>query len=593
MKSNTLVLKLSKAELRDRFLSLRSGEDLAALLDVPYSNLIYHLYKVPDDQKYAVHEIPKRNGGTRKIHEPATALKIIQRKLNQILQAVYDPRECVHGFVQGKSIVTNARAHSDQRWVLNVDLRTFFPSINSGRVRGLFLASPFRFRKDVATLLAQTACHRNILPQGAPTSPVISNMVCVRLDRELQALAKEHDCFYTRYADDLTFSCGKKDFPSVLASRSAVCTEVGATLRGCIASNGFSINPTKSRLQHRSVHQDVTGLTVNRFPNVSRKYVRQIRAMLHAWETYGYEAAERHYREEVDPKSRAQLGVELSFQAVVRGKLEFLRHVKGTDDLVYSRYAAKFNALVGREALSVGGVPGQEAGVPLVVTEGKTDWMHLESALERLQATGLFAGLTISFHKDEEDMGDRTLLSACRTRSRFGSGVDPFIAVFDSDNEDIVPKVSGKVQTYKSWGKNVFSFPLPVPHHRSTEDGVCIELYYKDADLERETGDGRRLFLNREFDRKTGFHVHDCDLYCENKKARTQEKLAPVDGGVQARDVGIVSLSKTEFANLVYKGEVPADSYDYSVFIPVFTVLEEILAAARGAVPRRQGTGAN
>src|SRR5207253_3206344 len=149
-------------------------------------------------------EVRKRAGGARTIAAPRGALRLLQVKLLNILSEVFDPRESVHGFVRDRSIVTNADRHKGRPVLLNVDLQDFFPSINFGRVRGVFMAKPYSLPPNVATVLAQLCCLANQLPQGAPTSPIIANMVCARLDGQLQRLAKATDATYTRYADDIT-----------------------------------------------------------------------------------------------------------------------------------------------------------------------------------------------------------------------------------------------------------------------------------------------------------------------------------------------------------------------------------------------------
>ena len=167
--------------------------------------MIYHIYLVQSEKRYKTFDIPKKSGGTRQISTPITALKIIQRKLNQVLQAVYQTKPSVHGFVSSKNVVTNAQNHVKKRYVLNIDLKDFFPSVNFGRVRGMFMATPYGLHPDVATVLAQICCYNNHLPQGAPTSPIITNMICAKMDGQLQRLAKECKATYTRYADDITF----------------------------------------------------------------------------------------------------------------------------------------------------------------------------------------------------------------------------------------------------------------------------------------------------------------------------------------------------------------------------------------------------
>ena len=126
-----------------------------------------------------------------------------------------------HGFKRNRSIITNAKQHRNRRHVFNVDLEDFFPSINFGRVRGYFIRdSSFALDKDVATVIAQIACHENALPQGSPCSPVISNLIAHVLDMHLVNLASMVGCTYSRYADDLTFSTNKESFPPEIAERS-------------------------------------------------------------------------------------------------------------------------------------------------------------------------------------------------------------------------------------------------------------------------------------------------------------------------------------------------------------------------------------
>ena len=126
----SLTLSASSDKLVKRFFALRTRKDVAELLEIDDSRLVYHLYIVPPSKRYATFDIPKKSGGVRGISAPATALKIIQRKLNQVLQHVYESKAPVHGFVYGKNIVTNAEMHRRKRYVFNVDLKDFFPSIN-------------------------------------------------------------------------------------------------------------------------------------------------------------------------------------------------------------------------------------------------------------------------------------------------------------------------------------------------------------------------------------------------------------------------------------------------------------------------------
>ena len=348
-----MYLKLKKeiGEATENFFKLRDGHDLAELLEVPYMVINYHLYIAPETKKYGHFQIPKRGGGKRDICAPIGPIKILQRKLNSILQNVYKIKPFVHGFLNDRSIITNARMHIKKEFVLNIDLLDFFPSINFGRVYGMFKAKPYELPEKVAAKLAKLCCFNNQLPQGAPTSPIVSNMVCARLDGQLGKLAKKHDCIYTRYADDITFSTNQPNFPPELAvaKTSSIpykeVAEVGPEVITIIKKNGFSINPRKVWLQPSRSRQQVTGLTVNSFPNVTRKYTNQIRAMLHAWEKYGLERAEKEFFSKHDRKHRRAIGPPGIFKKIVRGKLNFLKSVRSGQNPQYLRLCKKLAEL--------------------------------------------------------------------------------------------------------------------------------------------------------------------------------------------------------------------------------------------------------
>lgn len=330
---------------------MRYIRDLARLLEVPTHSLTWYAFRLPDDHRYVTFEVPKRSGAMRQIRSPHSGLKALQRKLLQVLSAAYEPRRCVTGFVEGRSILTNAQSHARRGWLLNVDIQDFFPSINFGRVRGMFLSAPYRLPPDVATALARICCHDNQLPQGAPTSPIVANMICARMDSELSRLAADHGCRYTRFADDLSFSTRGGHFPPALAtvvrSGRTVSLSIGPVLEGAIQSNGFALNPNKISIRGRGRRQMVTGLVVNDRPNVPRKFARQVRAMLHAWDRYGYVAAQEEYRARF-LKRHQRLASLPSFREVVRGKLAFLSMVRGEAAPIYTRLWGEFQRLQGR-----------------------------------------------------------------------------------------------------------------------------------------------------------------------------------------------------------------------------------------------------
>lgn len=240
---------------------------------------------------YVAFEIPKASGGTRTIHAPRPILKAIQRKILDGIVSRIPTHDACHGFTKGRSIVTNATPHVGARLVLRVDLQDFFPTIHYRRVLGLF--RQYGYRPDVARLLAGLTTHRSLLadgttawpgslPQGAPTSPAIANVLCRRLDTRLTALAARAGARYTRYADDLSFSFAAE--PKVSVGRflwwvDQICQ-----------SEGFNENAKKRRVYRRHAQQRVTGVVVNDKLTVPRKERRRFRALLHRCQTVGLAA---------------------------------------------------------------------------------------------------------------------------------------------------------------------------------------------------------------------------------------------------------------------------------------------------------------
>jgi RNA-directed DNA polymerase len=344
----TVELTSSAEERSRKFFALGSFSDLAALLEISPGHLNFVLHYLPA-KRYNVFEIPKKKQGeNRLIANPVPAMKNVQKRLLQVLECVYEPRASTYGFVKGKDIVKNAKAHRTKRklkYVLNIDLKDFFPSIHFGRVRGLFQNPPYNLPPRVATTLAKICCYENGLPQGAPTSPIISNMICSKLDSQLQRLAQKHRCIYTRYADDITFSTSMPRFPTAIAQISTGVTVLGEELAAILEENNFQVNPNKIRLQEKTQRQEITGVVVNRFPNVPRSYIRQVRAMLHDWKLNGYTQAERRHVKKFRNKNRFYGKPDISFKDIVRGKIEYIGMVRGKNDPIYRRFMLSLSSL--------------------------------------------------------------------------------------------------------------------------------------------------------------------------------------------------------------------------------------------------------
>lgn len=290
------------------------------------------------NKMYKTFEVAKKNGKMRSINAPNDRLKYIQRKIAEKLDEIYPIRNTVHGYVIGRSVKSNANAHVRQKYVLNIDIKDFFISISDSRVEGVLRAIGVPGR--VAEIIARICCYNGRLPQGGPSSPVLSNMICFRLDRELLKFAKETRCIYTRYADDITLSGIRPTlslFENVLPPSGPVSIELLSTkLREVFSANGFSLNPKKVYYADRNSRRAVTGLKINEGINVDRRFVRNIRAALFAVEK-DLDAAQARYVNDFNGRS----GIDLH----LKGKISWVGNVKGQSDPVYRALALRFNNL--------------------------------------------------------------------------------------------------------------------------------------------------------------------------------------------------------------------------------------------------------
>lgn len=271
---------------------LASAEELARAMGVEVKALRFLAYnrRVSRVSHYRCFLLAKKTGGHRLISAPMPRLKKAQTwVLEHILEKVA-LHGAAHGFVVGRSIVSNARPHVGADVVINLDLKDFFPTVSFPRVKGAFVR--LGYSEAVATALALVCTEPDVdevaldgqtfyvargqrhLPQGSPASPAITNVLCRRLDRRLQGLADALGFVYTRYADDLTFSA---------RGDAAGSKFVGKLLRGVadiVAHEGFAVHPEKTRVMRRGRRQEVTGVVVNDKPGAPRDELRRFRATL-------------------------------------------------------------------------------------------------------------------------------------------------------------------------------------------------------------------------------------------------------------------------------------------------------------------------
>ncbi len=273
----------------------------ATAMGVPLNELRFLAFDrvVSRTSHYQRFKVAKKTGGFREISAPAPRLKKAQHWVLDHILYKMQLHQAAHGFVPQRSIVTNALPHVGASVVINMDVKDFFPSITYRRVKGVFRA--LGYSEQLATILALlctetpydeatldgqryfVAKGERRLPQGAPTSPALTNILCQGMDRRFEGMAKALGWTYTRYADDLTFSKKETDARDV--------NRVLWQARQIVENEGFVLHPDKIKVMRKGARQEVTGVVVNEKPNVSRTKLKQFRAVLHRIETQGVQAA--------------------------------------------------------------------------------------------------------------------------------------------------------------------------------------------------------------------------------------------------------------------------------------------------------------
>ncbi|QVL39513.1 retron Ec67 family RNA-directed DNA polymerase/endonuclease [Bacillus velezensis] len=351
------------------FNDIGTRNELADFLKIPRKQLSYVLYVKSINNLYTSFEIHKKNGGVRNIKAPLEELKDIQRKLAEALYKHKKKKQgqknkLSHAFEKNKGIITNAEIHRNKRLVLNIDLENFFESFHFGRVRGFFTKNKnFLLPIEVATIIAQLSCYEGKLPQGAPTSPIISNLICGILDYRLLKITKKYKLNYTRYADDLTFSTNDKNFLNVQ-------TKFYEEISNELIQAGFKINEKKTRLQYKDSRQTVTGLVVNSKINVNRTFYKETRAMAH----------------QLYKQGNFKINSESADLNQLEGRFAFInqltRYNNQKDGDKHNFYNLSSRELQYQKFLFYKYFFANPK--PLIVTEGKTDIVYLKAALKKL-----------------------------------------------------------------------------------------------------------------------------------------------------------------------------------------------------------------
>lgn len=519
-------MKLEKKHIehiKTRFSEMKSREELLEVLNyakpflygdktIPFElkQLTYYANLKRTKKSYITFEVKKKSGATRIINAPKKGLKALQKTLSLVLQCVFEPHKAATGFVMGKSVVDNAKAHTGSNYVYNIDLKDFFSSIDQARVWSCLKLEPFNLvdsdnnankldfsklntgvrkfktdkneeifykinsgqvkiiedkegnhkkykgsfesklpkfensnlgisrlkmlrlrdteinslmfedakryifaeenieqlkrlisnRKTISNMMAAICCtemevermdkdgqwcvvKKSVLPQGAPTSPMLSNVVCQRLDLLLTGVANKFGLRYTRYADDITFS----SMHNVYQKNGAFLKE----LNRIISDQGFHIKESKTRLQKTGQRKEVTGLLVNEEVNVQKRYIKQLRMWLYYWENYGFEKASTIFKQQYSSdKGHVKNGTP-NIANVIGGKLDYLKMVKGANNPMYLKLKARFDKLSFKQSflntvLQVWEVEGIEKAMDVYYTRKKKilDAKKEKSMLEQL-----------------------------------------------------------------------------------------------------------------------------------------------------------------------------------------------------------------
>lgn len=258
------------------------------------------------DKLYYDFKISKKAGGKRTISMPNKELLIVQKKIQEKILNNITIHDNAYGFVKNRSIIDNAKKHLNKQMILNIDLKDFFPSIHRGRVFYIF-KNICKYDNDTSYCLTKLTTYKNSVPQGAPTSPSISNIVAFMLDVRLSKIADKFNINYTRYADDITFS-GKQE--SINNSLLKIVNEI-------IEECGFNINKKKTRFASYAGRQEVTGLIVNNNKiSIPIDYIKKIRQELYYVKKFGL----KEHREKVGFKNKY-------YKDHVLGKILFVKQV--------------------------------------------------------------------------------------------------------------------------------------------------------------------------------------------------------------------------------------------------------------------------
>lgn len=559
---------------------ISSRNALADLLGVPRNTISYLLYKIGIDNCYFSFSIPKRSGGERTICSPNKQLKALQRSLLFVLNNYYynekgNRNPASFGFEKGKSFIQNADSHKYKRFILNLDIEDFFGSFNFGRVRGFFIVNRcFRLDPTVATTIAQITCCNGVLPQGAPTSPAITNMICQVLDYHLIKIARKYNLHYTRYADDMTFSTNDKRFPE---HASSALQKIEREIKNA----GFSINVSKTRLMYCSSQQKVTGLVVNTpIINVDKNYYKETRAMAHSLFSTG------------EFKIRGEKGTVNQLEGRFSYIYQLIDYNVQKGRLILNRDSARIETI--RQFLFYKLFFSLRK--PLLISEGNTDPIYIKAALKNLYS---------AFPDLVKLEGGCYVYQLCflkrnrRFKEIFGvsdRGADALVSFYskycnmkEMSSQNGSNQMKGKEKDYISLFHNHFHIPFSYPVILLFDNEVSNEKkplgkFVNCLKLSKET-------IADELRKNGYFKIHnDCNIYCvatplvrEKTECEIEDlfdketlevKIKGKSFSRKPEPAGNESFGKEEFAKYIYSN---FQSIDFSNFKELFNSILSVI----------------
>jgi hypothetical protein len=311
--------------------------------------------------------------------------------------------------------------------------------------------------------------------------------------------------------------------------------------------------------------------------------------MLHAWEKYGLESAGKEFFERYDKKNRNPEREPPSFRDIVNGKMHFIAHIrdkKNEHDKVYSKLKKKFDDLI-KEEDSIPKYTDNESLLPVIITEGHTDWKHLENAFKVLKLAGKYDDFEVDFWRYDHTakFGDSVLKKYCKKQSH-KSNNRKYICIFDRDTPEIVKEMGGQAGlNFRNWGNNVFSFCIPVPSHRKGYHNISIEMYYSDSEVNTvDSEKGTRLFFTNQIK-----ETKESNLTTNVSEIKREVLTTPISENELNKkifDYKVESIknpngvqlahSKTRFASRIHSQHKDFVGFNLSEFEKVFDIIREI-----------------